>query len=200
MSFHMMVWGFQDNAALAMIEHSTLGNAINSRTWSCEPPTSRCKLWPCQKIIYILTLVHSYYKSLTFYLQEQPTLLTDLLTVLIPRIDHSRVVCTFRQIGLIPLIHSYLIAVQLASYITFAAHYRINMAFRSSTSKPLTMLITTSSMKQRTTRLFVTRSIASTASTISTLRNASNVTNCYSDERLHICIRWQIMVYWVLAV
>lgn len=54
----------------------------------------------------------SYYKSLTFYLQEQPTLLTDLLTVLIPRIDHTRVVKMFRQIDHIPLIRSYLIAVQ----------------------------------------------------------------------------------------
>jgi len=34
------------------------------------------------------------------------------LTVLIPRIDHSRVVRTFRQIDHIPLIRSYLIAVQ----------------------------------------------------------------------------------------
>ncbi|KDR65550.1 hypothetical protein GALMADRAFT_217513, partial [Galerina marginata CBS 339.88] len=32
-----------------------------------------------------------YYKALTFYFQEHSTLLTDLLTVLIPRIDHSRV-------------------------------------------------------------------------------------------------------------
>jgi hypothetical protein len=54
----------------------------------------------------------SYYKALTFYLQEQPTLLTDLLTALIPRIDHSRVVRMFRQIDHIPLIRSYLIAVQ----------------------------------------------------------------------------------------
>jgi hypothetical protein len=37
-------------------------------------------------------------------------LLTDLLTVLIPRIDHSRVGRMFRQIDHIPLIHSYLIA------------------------------------------------------------------------------------------
>jgi clathrin heavy chain len=54
----------------------------------------------------------SYYKSLSFYLQEQPPLLTDLLTVLIPRIDHSRVVRMFRQVDHIPLIRSYLIAVQ----------------------------------------------------------------------------------------
>lgn len=60
----------------------------------------------------ITSAIYSYYKALTFYLQEQPTLLTDLLTVLIPRIDHSRVVRVFKQIDHIPLIRSYLIAVQ----------------------------------------------------------------------------------------
>ena len=59
--------------------------------------------------------INSYYKALTFYLQEQPTLLTDLLTVMIPRIDHTRVVKMFRQIDHIPLIRSYLIAVQHVS-------------------------------------------------------------------------------------
>ena len=59
-----------------------------------------------------LTFLYSYYKALSFYLQEQPPLLTDLLTVLIPRIDHSRVVRMFRQVDHIPLIRSYLIAVQ----------------------------------------------------------------------------------------
>jgi hypothetical protein len=67
---------------------------------------------PCY---YRLSSSSSYYKALTFYLQEQPTLLTDLLTVLIPRIDHSRVVRVFRQIDHIPLIRSYLIAVQHVS-------------------------------------------------------------------------------------
>lgn len=62
-----------------------------------------------------LFLLYSYYKALTFYLQEQPTLLTDLLSVLIPRIDHARVVRMFRQIDHIPLIRSYLIAVQHVS-------------------------------------------------------------------------------------
>lgn len=42
-------------------------------------------------------------------------LLTDLLTVLIPRIDHGRVVRMFRQIDHIPLIRAYLIAVQHVS-------------------------------------------------------------------------------------
>ena len=54
----------------------------------------------------------SYYKALTFYLQEHPTLLNDLLSVMIPRIDHSRVVRMFSKVDHIPLIRSYLIAVQ----------------------------------------------------------------------------------------
>jgi hypothetical protein len=56
-----------------------------------------------------------YYKALTFYLQEQPMLMTDLLTVLIPRIDHGRVVRMFRQMDHNPMIRAYLIAVQHVS-------------------------------------------------------------------------------------
>jgi len=67
------------------------------------------------QVLAILIFIKSYYKALSFYLQEQPTLLTDLLTVLIPRIDHSRVVRMFRQMDHIPLIRSYLIAVQHVS-------------------------------------------------------------------------------------
>ncbi|KAF5383731.1 hypothetical protein D9615_003688 [Tricholomella constricta] len=85
-----------DNAALAMIERS-------ADAWEHNQ---------FKDVIIRAANVEIYYKALTFYLQEQPTLLTDLLTVLIPRIDHSRVVRVFRQIDHIPLIRSYLIAVQ----------------------------------------------------------------------------------------
>jgi len=56
----------------------------------------------------------SYYKALSFYLAEQPSLLNDLLTVLIPRIDHSRVVRMFqhKDNDNVPMIKPYLIAVQ----------------------------------------------------------------------------------------
>lgn len=56
-----------------------------------------------------------YYRALTFYLQEQPKLLPDLLTVLIPRIDHSRVVKMFKRNDNVPLIRPYLVAVQNVS-------------------------------------------------------------------------------------
>ncbi|KAG7093825.1 hypothetical protein E1B28_007464 [Marasmius oreades] len=85
-----------DNAALAMIERS-------ADAWEHNQ---------FKDTIVRAANVEIYYKALTFYLQEQPTLLTDLLTVLIPRVDHSRVVRTFRQIDHIPLIRPYLIAVQ----------------------------------------------------------------------------------------
>ena len=58
------------------------------------------------------TNLEIYYKALNFYLQEHPTLLTDLLAVLTPRIDHTRVVRMFEKSDNIPLIKSYLIAVQ----------------------------------------------------------------------------------------
>lgn len=115
-----------------------------------------------------LNSAFSYYKSLTFYLQEQPTLLTDLLTVLIPRIDHARVVRTFRQIDHIPLIRSYLIAVQHVS----AFHkqkFAMLIPFVSSTLRQWTMLTMIYWSKKKTTRHFVTLSIASTTSTISVL-------------------------------
>ncbi|KAH6916189.1 clathrin heavy chain 1 [Coprinopsis sp. MPI-PUGE-AT-0042] len=85
-----------DNASLAMIERS-------SDAWEHNQ---------FKEVVVRVANVEIYYKSLSFYLQEQPTLLTDLLTVLIPRIDHSRVVRMFRQMDHIPLIRSYLIAVQ----------------------------------------------------------------------------------------
>ncbi|KAI0285915.1 clathrin heavy chain 1 [Russula aff. rugulosa BPL654] len=85
-----------DNAALGMIERS-------ADAWDHNQ---------FKEVVVRVANVEIYYKALSFYLQEQPPLLTDLLTVLIPRIDHSRVVRIFRQVDHIPLIRSYLIAVQ----------------------------------------------------------------------------------------
>ncbi|PPQ65881.1 hypothetical protein CVT24_011212 [Panaeolus cyanescens] len=94
--FLYMKYDENDNAALAMIERS-------ADAWEHNQ---------FKDVIVRAANVEIYYKALTFYLQEHPTLLTDLLTVLIPRIDHSRVVRIFTQIDHIPLIRSYLIAVQ----------------------------------------------------------------------------------------
>ncbi|CAH7670842.1 clathrin, heavy polypeptide [Phakopsora pachyrhizi] len=85
-----------DNGVLAMMEHSP-------DAWDHSQ---------FKEIVVKVANVELYYKSLSFYLQEQPTLLTDLLTVLVPRIDHTRVVKIFQKTDNLPLIKPYLIAVQ----------------------------------------------------------------------------------------
>src|SRR6266542_1575543 len=90
------------------------GSTTNLRMSSFVLPILKCTtLW--LPALHTLTKSHSYYKALTFYLQEHPTLLNDFLSVLIPRIDHSRVVRMFSKMDHIPLIRSYLIAVQHVS-------------------------------------------------------------------------------------
>lgn len=43
--------------------------------------------------------VELYYKSLSFYLEYKPLLLNDLLTILSPRLDHSRAVIFFGKVA-----------------------------------------------------------------------------------------------------
>ncbi|KAJ1460266.1 hypothetical protein M885DRAFT_459036 [Pelagophyceae sp. CCMP2097] len=53
-----------------------------------------------------------YYKSVAFYVEQQPLLLVRLLQVLTPQLDHSRVVNQMRKLENLPLIVPYLKAVQ----------------------------------------------------------------------------------------
>jgi len=52
------------------------------------------------------------YRSIQYYLSEQPNLVNDLLTALSPRVDHSRVVGLVRNMNHLPMIKPYLSAVQ----------------------------------------------------------------------------------------
>jgi len=63
-------------------------------------------------IIVKVSNVEIYYRSLNFYLQEQPSLITDLLQVLTPRIDVNRVVKMFEKSDNIPMIKPFLLSVQ----------------------------------------------------------------------------------------
>ncbi|CAG8591960.1 6823_t:CDS:10 [Funneliformis caledonium] len=85
-----------DNAALSIITHA-------ADAWE----HSRFK-----DIVVKVSNLEIYYKSLKFYLDEHPLLLNDLLVVLTPRIDHTRVVQMFKKSDNLPLIKSYLISVQ----------------------------------------------------------------------------------------
>lgn len=85
-----------DNAALAMMERS-------ADAWEHQS---------FKEIIVKVANLEVYYKALNFYLQEQPTLLTDLLQALTPRIDVNRVVRIFEKSDNIPLIKPFLLNVQ----------------------------------------------------------------------------------------
>lgn len=87
-----------DNAALTVMEHP-------AESWDHDQFKS---------ILPKVANLEIYYRSLSFYLQQHPLLLTDLLTVLAARIDHARVVRMFRKADNdnVPLIRSYLMSVQ----------------------------------------------------------------------------------------
>ncbi|KAF2857775.1 clathrin heavy chain [Piedraia hortae CBS 480.64] len=85
-----------DNAALAMMEHA-------ADAWEHHS---------FKDIIVKVANLEIYYRALNFYLQEQPSLLTDLLQTLAPRIDVNRVVRMFEKSDNIPLIKPFLLNVQ----------------------------------------------------------------------------------------
>ena len=85
-----------DNAALAMMERA-------SDAWEHHS---------FKDIIVKVANLEIYYRALNFYLQEQPSLLTDVLQVLTPRIDVNRVVRMFEKSDNIPLIKPFLLNVQ----------------------------------------------------------------------------------------
>jgi len=85
-----------DNAALAVME---------------RPENS----WEHQQFKEITVKVANleiYYKAINFYLEQHPSLLTDLLQVLTPRIDVNRVVRMFQKSDNLPLIKPFLLNVQ----------------------------------------------------------------------------------------
>jgi clathrin heavy chain len=85
-----------DNAALAMMERAA--DAWEHHSFK-------------DTVVKVANL-EIYYKALNFYLQEQPSLLTDLLQALTPRIDVNRVVRMFEKSDNIPLIKPFLLNVQ----------------------------------------------------------------------------------------
>lgn len=85
-----------DNAALAMMERAA--DAWEHHTFK-------------DTVVKVANL-EIYYRSLNFYLQEQPSLITDLLQALTPRVDVNRVVRMFDKSDNIPLIKPFLLNVQ----------------------------------------------------------------------------------------
>lgn len=84
-----------DNAALTMIEKSEVAFDHSS----------------FKEIIVKAPNLEIYYKAINFYLQENPSLLVDLLSVLTPRLDLPRVVRIFVKSDNLPLVKPFLISV-----------------------------------------------------------------------------------------
>ncbi|KAF1987741.1 clathrin heavy chain 1 [Aulographum hederae CBS 113979] len=85
-----------DNACLAMMERS-------ADAWEHQS---------FKDIVVKVANLEIYYRAINFYLQEQPTLLPDLMQALTPRIDVNRVVKIFEKSDNIPLIKTFLLNVQ----------------------------------------------------------------------------------------
>lgn len=85
-----------DNASLAMMERAA--DAWEHQTFK-------------ETIVKVANL-EIYYRAINFYLQEQPSLLTDLLQALTARVDVNRVVRMFEKADNVPLIKPFLIANQ----------------------------------------------------------------------------------------
>lgn len=94
-----------DNAALVMMAHSP-------------------DAWSASGFITVVTKAGNLevmYKAIQFYIDEQPTMLNDLLSVLAPKIESSRAISMLRRarsdefnskLGLLPLCKPYLLKVQ----------------------------------------------------------------------------------------
>ncbi|KAG0175208.1 hypothetical protein DFQ28_005404 [Apophysomyces sp. BC1034] len=85
-----------DNAVSAMMEHA-------ADSWEHSV---------FKDIVVKVSNLELYYKALRFYLNEQPMLLNDLLSAMVPRIKHARVVQLFEKSDNIPLIKPYLVSIQ----------------------------------------------------------------------------------------
>ena len=85
-----------DNAVLTMINH----------------PSEAWRENHFKDLVTKVANIELYYKALQFYLDFKPLLLNDLLTVLIPRLDHSRTVNVLTKAGRIAMTKPYLRQVQ----------------------------------------------------------------------------------------
>jgi clathrin heavy chain len=85
-----------DNAALAVIERP-------ENSWDHQQ---------FKEIVVKVANLEIYYRAIKFYVEQHPSLLTDLLAALTPRIDVNRVVKIFQKNDDLPLIKPFLLNVQ----------------------------------------------------------------------------------------
>ena len=88
-----------DNAVLSMIAH----------------PVEAFEHVKFKDTIAKVTNTEIYYKSIDFYLKQQPLMLNDLLGVLASHVDHVRVISLLKKAGHIALAKPYLLSTQTAN-------------------------------------------------------------------------------------
>ncbi|KAG0326315.1 hypothetical protein BGZ99_009753 [Dissophora globulifera] len=96
-----------DNAAITMMKHSP-------DAWEHGA---------FKEVVIKVSNLEIYYKALRFYLDEQPMLLNDLLSVMVPRVDHNRVIQMFQKSDNLPLIKGYLVSVQSVNNLAVNSAY-----------------------------------------------------------------------------
>eukprot|EP00958_Prasinococcus_capsulatus_P003761 scaffold346_cov387-Prasinococcus_capsulatus_cf.AAC.4 len=95
LAFLYMQYDEYDNAALVMMNHPDAWEHVQYKD-----------------VLVKVANLELYYKSISFYLEEHPSSLNDLLSVLSSRVDHARVVDIMRKAGHLPLVRPYLDNVQ----------------------------------------------------------------------------------------
>lgn len=75
-------------------------------------PTDAWREGQFKDVVAEVANVELYCKALQFYLDYKPLLISDLLLVLAPRLDHSRTISFFSGAGQLPLVKPYLRSVQ----------------------------------------------------------------------------------------
>lgn len=85
-----------DNAALAVIERP-------ENSWDHQQ---------FKEIVVKVANLEIYYRAIKFYVEQHPSLMTDLLAALTPRVDVNRVVKMFQKNDSLPLIKPFLLNVQ----------------------------------------------------------------------------------------
>ena len=84
-----------DNAAAVMMKHV--------EAWSHQS---------FMDVVVKVANMENHYKAITFYIEHQPSLVNELLSVLVSKVEHGRVVSQVKKIGQLALIKPYLIQVQ----------------------------------------------------------------------------------------
>lgn len=77
-----------------------------------NPPTEAWRENHFKDIITKVANLELYYKTIQFYINYKPLLLNDLLTALIPRLDHTRTVSFFLKLNHLAFVKPYLTVVQ----------------------------------------------------------------------------------------